>query len=675
MFHSTLLLIKRSILLATLLFSFLDNSRTFASEVEADPQALETLNLEDLLKVRIQGASREKKSLLDSAAIVTVITAEDIQRSGARDINDILNLVPGIELATDNQSINGIVVRGMWANEGKVLLLIDGEEMNEIGFSSVQVGHRYPPESIERVEVIRGPGSAAYGGFAELAVINIISKNAEALKGGFAQIRYGQTASTFSERDISLGYGKQIGDWSLSGFFSTGQAQQSDRNYTDTNGRNLNFNGTSNRDPIYFNLGASNDSWSFRFIYDRYNLSDQSAYGAMTPMVVHSSFETVDLGINSNLILSDRVTLLPEIHLKQQRPWAVSVPDAVTGASLYYDVTFQQAKLGLSTRMELDSNLIFYVGYMGEVQQALDAQPGGNQGLFPNGLQSFSLFQNSAFTEINWNTPIANFTLGGRYQSQNYGGVAFVPRVSAVREWDSFHIKALYSGGFREPGLENLRINPALVAEKTQVAELEFGKKIGSDIFTTLNIFDITLNNPIIFNYYSMGINTYQNFPSAGNYGLEYDFRIKKPAYSFDLNYSYFHAKTNEPIDYEVNGQPDTLLGVANHKIVLSTSFRVLSERDHLSLTETFLSTREGYDYDANSPTGVSIHSFKPVFLTNLFFEHSDFLVKNLSLGLGVFNVLNQDYRLIQPYDGGYPPVPVQSRDWVAQLSYRANLE
>jgi outer membrane cobalamin receptor len=80
----------------------------------------------------------------------------------------------------------------MRAHEGKVLLLLDGEEMNEIAYSSIQLGNRYPLDAIQKIEVIRGPGSASHGGYAELAVVNIVSKKASDQEGVRVSALYGQ---------------------------------------------------------------------------------------------------------------------------------------------------------------------------------------------------------------------------------------------------------------------------------------------------------------------------------------------------------------------------------------------------------------------------------------------------------------------------------------------------
>lgn len=105
-----------------------------------------------------------------------MITAEEIKNLRSRDLIDVLNLVPGMNFGVDVQGVVGISSRGNWAHEGKILVLLDGQEMNEILFSSTQFGQRYDISQIEKIEIIRGPGSSIYGGYAELGVINIITK-------------------------------------------------------------------------------------------------------------------------------------------------------------------------------------------------------------------------------------------------------------------------------------------------------------------------------------------------------------------------------------------------------------------------------------------------------------------------------------------------------------------
>ena len=130
-------------------------------------------------EVHSQVASFAITRLTDSPAVVTAVSADDIRSSGARDLMDVLLMVPGFFFGVDVQGTVGPGFRGLWGQEGKILLLIDGKEMNEQLYSTMQLGHEFPVELIERVEVVRGPGSVIYGGNAELAQCLRISVGTE----------------------------------------------------------------------------------------------------------------------------------------------------------------------------------------------------------------------------------------------------------------------------------------------------------------------------------------------------------------------------------------------------------------------------------------------------------------------------------------------------------------
>src|SRR5688572_21880304 len=139
--------------------------------------------LQKVLNQNLTVSSSKALTTRETPGIISLVTAEEIQNSGARDLTDILRLVPGFDIAQDLQFVMGIGLRGNWANEGKVLVLMDGQPFNELLYQTVAVGNRFPVDAIERIEIIRGPGSAIYGGSAEYGVINIITKAAASLNG------------------------------------------------------------------------------------------------------------------------------------------------------------------------------------------------------------------------------------------------------------------------------------------------------------------------------------------------------------------------------------------------------------------------------------------------------------------------------------------------------------
>ena len=139
--------------------------------------------LQKILNKNVAVSSKNGLTTRETPGIITLITSEEIQNSGARDLTDVLRLVPGFDVLQDLQFVMGIGLRGSWANEGKVLVMMDGQPFNELLYQTVAIGNRFPVDAIERIEIIRGPGSAIYGGSAEYGVINIITKAAESLDG------------------------------------------------------------------------------------------------------------------------------------------------------------------------------------------------------------------------------------------------------------------------------------------------------------------------------------------------------------------------------------------------------------------------------------------------------------------------------------------------------------
>ena len=129
-------------------------------------------------------ASIKARSVEEEPGIVSVVTTNQIRDTGARDLSDVLMLVPGSSVDEDVQSMAGLTIRGMRAQEGKALLIVDGVEVNEPLLGSLPILNHIPADMIEQLEIIRGPRAAQYGGDAGLSAIRVTPKGA-ALDGCF----------------------------------------------------------------------------------------------------------------------------------------------------------------------------------------------------------------------------------------------------------------------------------------------------------------------------------------------------------------------------------------------------------------------------------------------------------------------------------------------------------
>jgi iron complex outermembrane receptor protein len=158
-----------------------------AAVARADDEKTSKLPLDQLLDTPISTGAKYDQQLSSVAASVTVITAEEIERYGWTSLADVLQASRGFYLTNDRTSIYA-GLRGIGRPSdynSRLLILIDGQPVNGAIFGSAAVGSDLAIDlgMVEKIEIVRGPGSALYGTYAMLAVINIFTKNADAIDG------------------------------------------------------------------------------------------------------------------------------------------------------------------------------------------------------------------------------------------------------------------------------------------------------------------------------------------------------------------------------------------------------------------------------------------------------------------------------------------------------------
>src|ERR1700730_1462710 len=172
------------------------------------PKDLAEKSIEDLMNMEVTSVSKKEQKLSSVAAAIFVITQEDIRRSGATNLPDLLRMVPGLDVAQINANTWAISARGFnleFAN--KLLVLVDGRAVYTPLFGCVYCDTLdVPLEDIEQIEVIRGPGGTVWGANAVNGVINIITKSAAETQGGLITAGGGTQAEGFG----TVQYGGKI---------------------------------------------------------------------------------------------------------------------------------------------------------------------------------------------------------------------------------------------------------------------------------------------------------------------------------------------------------------------------------------------------------------------------------------------------------------------------------
>jgi len=600
-------------------------------------------------------------STRETPSILSVITANDIRQMGARDIIDVLRTVPGFDVAQDVQFVTGITFRGNWANEGKVLFLIDGQQINELLYQTVPLINNFPMDGIEKIEIVRGPGSAVYGGSAEYAVINIVTKQASTLNGvrvyGTAGM-HGQAAGRINA-GIMLAQNSKATAWDL-GFFQ-GKGIVSDQSrYVDPiqNTDSVaypvsNLARVTNANPTHVNLGFRTHGLKFRGMYNGYKTND--------PVFFYRN-DAYTMDVKYDLRVSSRLTVTPQYTYMNQVPWAygnVSDGSYVLRSRATRNLGNVTLNYDISRKVNLVAGAVYFA------DKANDLLPSN---LYFGG-HDYDLYNHAFFAQGVVRHRLANVTLGARYEKNNRAGDAFVPRLALTRKIENFHFKALYSQAFRSPAIENLHlsIGRSVVPEKSGVAELELGYQFTPEMLLSVNGFSIDTRNVIVYEYIDNAEQGYQNFSKSGSRGLEVVYAITKTKWRATLNYSYAKANSNSTVlSYRVPQTTAQFAGIPAHKLVASVNYLLAPG---WSVNGTMIYTGQRYAYTDKDASGNPIaNRLDPYLLANCFLSYE---TGNFAFGAGVYDLLNQRPAIPQAYNGNYAPIPGISREYVLKFSYQ----
>jgi len=637
-------------------------TNVFAAQQSEDKQQdFFDMSIKELMDVEVNVASRKKSTERESPGIVTVVTREEIQRSGARDLVDILRLVPGCDVGFDISGAYGVGIRGLWANEGKVLVLMDGVELNDDMYSGFQYGHHIPVDIIDRIEIMRGPGSAMYGEAAELSVISITTMVPKKENDIFTSTTYSSMGETLGRNSVTGFYGTEKDDMSFSvaSFYERGNFSDGTSTNYDLSGNSVDMgdNGNSLVKTNFSNISARFGNLSFRAIIDRYGLNSPWPGSTM----YHMGFDSDIIESKYKCSLTDRLSVTSRFIYKHQEPWNYPYVTYGGGSSLQISSEKYTGELMGSYNIEGGHNIVGGISY-----DELRGSDDNREGRMGNGKNTV-LYNNLAlYGEGLLKTLYGNLTVGGRYVKHSEFDSDFVPRVAFTKVMGDYNIKAMFSEAYRNPSIMNIAYNADIKPEKTTIYELEAGAKVSDRLFLTANVFDLEIRDPIVYSYNEASL--YTNFKKTGSQGVECSAKYKNDKTNINLTYSFYKAKDNTVSDYAIPGENDLLLGFPANKLSLYVSHRPCKDF-FITPTLTYYSSRYAVtDYGAD----YVYEKLDPKVLTNISFLYKNALRKEgLDLSFSIYNIFNEECDFIQPYLGGYAPIPGPSRAFVFKLSYK----
>jgi iron complex outermembrane recepter protein len=181
---------------------------------------LDKLTLDELLEIELQTATRRPEVPTRSPVAVTVLTRDDIRRSGAQTLVELLRLVPGVHVAQIDGNKWAVGIRGFADRLSRgMLVMIDGRTVYTPLFAGTywEMQHTLL-EDIDRIEVIRGPGGTLWGANAVNGIINVITKSAAdtqggLLTGGGGNVQHGMASGRYGGRISRTAAYRLYGTW------------------------------------------------------------------------------------------------------------------------------------------------------------------------------------------------------------------------------------------------------------------------------------------------------------------------------------------------------------------------------------------------------------------------------------------------------------------------------
>lgn len=287
---------------------------------QAAIDSLYDLSLEQLMNIEVTSVSKKAERLQDVVSSIYVLTSDDIMKSGATTIHEVLRTVPGYWGGQDEYSstFSGIrVSRTEGAEDGTVLYLLDGTPIQNLMNSSFSFRNfDIPLSDIERIEVIRGSGGSVYGANSATGVVNIFTKSPDDYKGlntiiegaapGYMAASV-NASGAFSKKLSASGYGKVR---YFTGFESMKGVDENGNKTVETSRFIKNYDeSTMSSFGLKLNYKISDETkLSFRSHYNMLNKYDYSHYTTENSLDLSTGTMTdvlVEKKVNSNRLVSN----------------------------------------------------------------------------------------------------------------------------------------------------------------------------------------------------------------------------------------------------------------------------------------------------------------------------------------------------------------------------------
>ena len=642
------------------------------TDAGAEGATIEEISLESLLDMEVSTAAKHEQTAREAPASVSVITAEDIARFGYRTLAEALASVRGFYLGNDLErtylGARGFGRPGDYNN--RVLILLDGHTLNEgsTGWASIDTQLGLDMATVERIEVVRGPGSALYGTGAMFAVVNVVTKEAPAMEGSRASV----TVGSYGEQRGAASYAAALEnglEMAVTGVW--GRSSGADLYFEELDSPATNHGVAEGRDwETYYGtaLTASRGAIAVRGRYAAYHGGSPAAPGGRAFNSEHARFGPqqgfLELDYERPLTAGKRLTLRGYVdHAELRNTYPHSQPDGKEellvsdrGISngLGAEVGFQwdtSPRNRLTVGVEHRTTHLAHRLWRADVL-AIDTE--------------YLYRVTSAYVQDEYRiTRDLAATLGLRHDEYSTVGSATTPRAALVYHPSrSGSLKLLYGQAFRAPSVFELiqsspkspRIvpNPGLGPERVHTVEAAWEQELARGLSSTLSLYNFWASDLInLAPNPAAGALQNQNVGRSAARGIELGLSARAPSGRHGyVRYAFGRACATSPERAPLSDSPE-------HVLKAGAVFPILG----------LLYAAPEVRYETRRLTARGSHT-APFLLTHLTLSTTP-LFNRLDLSLSVRNALNARYELPAGITHRQRAIPQYGRTLSFSAAYR----
>ena len=652
-----------------------------------DVDVMGDMSLQDLFAIDTDIASNTSRSVTEQPSIISVVTRAQIQKSGARDLIDILRMVPGFGFAHDTVGINSWGFRGAYGHEGKIMLMIDGSPMNDAAWGNLQFGKHYPVELIEKIEIIRGPGAAKFGNYAELAMVRVTTVGKE-MNGGFVDSNIRAFDDVLGSNELTAAYGQELeSGWGYSTAIHVKNGNRTILPFENADGSISTYQNNSPIHTFWFDTKVSYNEFEFSTLIEKYDfVHEESFLQIPTPqMEMTQGYDRFDWGLDYSKEINDQWTVNASYLYQETMSHDMVVTqsgDNDLAIGSHYRINTERDILSADATYTIDENSSLSFGFeifevdaeslaIGEffvlpVQDGIPSDFSDLADTWFAGTNTINFDQNSAFFQYENYNDIVNFTIGVRFADHSRSSEKVtVPRIGLSKSWGDFGAKLMYSEAFRTGDAEHINLfsgvyqgqpSDALKPELLDSTEVEIHYLHETGMYT-FNYFVMNVDDIITFNTDALT----ENSGNLGTSGFEAAWVGKGEGYEQEVTLSYYQAE-DDSIQAQLARDNESFLGFPTLKLTWRLDYELSEET---TVSPSFMYEGEKW-WRADGGDISKDVELDATFKLNIAVTHK--VNDNFRVLFSVHDLLDDGYYFPQAY--GQINYPGDSREFSLSMEY-----